>query len=124
MRTSEKVLVKRNKAAGHEETVVHVNWAGLTDDDIKLIAAFHVRSRFMEQLRRYERQLPESVEVYAKDFLHLEPVQDKKYAIPDSWKSGTDKPEPVRKAKKKPSLEDMLAGLSKEELITLLGGGE
>ncbi len=117
MKTSGKVLLKRYAALGHEEITIHVDWEGLDKSEIELLASFYVQDRCCQELRSSDRKLPQSVTVYAADYLHREKVEEKPVNVPESWKSGTDK-KPKQSEKEK--LKSYLATLSQEELAILI----
>lgn len=118
MITSGRVLIKRDKSRGHEETVVHVEWGLCSDEDIKLLASFYVQDCVARQLRQNETKLPEAVTVNANEYLHREVITERPVNVPESWRSGTDRT--PKKQKKSPDIMELLAGLSKEEVRALL----
>ena len=115
VRTSGTILVKRNSAKGHEEIVVHTEWDGCTEDDIKLMASLYVQNCVEWQLRLNETKLPEQVVVKASDYLHKPKYEKKELNIPAAWKAP-----PESKAAK--AFKDAVKGLSIEDIRLLLGG--
>ena len=121
MRTSSKCLVRRDGKSGHDETVVHVEWDGLTDEDIKVLASFYIINCVEQQLKTNTTRLPEQVVVNGRDYLHREVIVEKKVKVPDSWKSGEDKPARGKAVKERqPTLLELLKALTPEERKTLL----
>lgn len=109
-----RTLVKRFKAAGHEETNVIINWGATSQEDIKLLATYYIQHRVERQLQENETKIPEQVTVFAGDFLHREVREVKPLNIPKAWKEA-----PKSKARKE--LEALYAQLSPEDRAVLLG---
>ena len=113
MKTSHQMFLRRHNKRGHEDIRVHIDWDGVSEADIKLMAAHYVINRAAHDLKDYDKNLPESVEYRAADFVHSEPLVNKDYTVPDSWKAS-------RKSKARKELEELLEGLSPEEIKILL----
>lgn len=113
MKTSLQMFIRRHGKVGHEDIRVHVDWEGANDEDIKLMAAYYILNRAAHDLKGYDRGLPESVTYRAADFVHSEPLVQKEYVVPKSWKA-------PYKSRARKELEELLRGLSPEERATLL----
>ena len=109
-----RLLVKRDRAAGHEETELFINWDNVHPDDIKLRASYYIQHRVEDELKGNETKLPESVTVLAMQYIHREVREVKPLNIPKSWKEP-----PKSKARKE--LEALMGMLSKEEIAVLVG---
>lgn len=115
MKTTSRMYVKRVEQRGHEDVLVHVDWEGTSEEDIKLMAHYYVLHRAKNWLEQEEKVLPESMSFRAADYVHNEPLVNKELHIPVEGK--TSKP---KHSKSYNQLHDFLSGLSKEELATLL----
>ena len=114
MKTSQKMFLRRHGKRGHEELLVHVEWDGVTDQDIKLMACHYILTRVRGEMQGEQHVLPEAVTVYAADYIHNEPLVQAELKIPAKWKEP-----PKSKARKE--IDKLFEGLSREEILTLLG---
>lgn len=114
MKSSHQMFLRRNSKRGHESVLVLIDWSGVSDKDLRMLAAHYVVNRAAHDLKDYEERLPESVEYRAADFVHTEPLVQKDYVIPKSWTA------PAKKSKARKELEELLEGLSPEERRILL----
>lgn len=112
MKTSFPIYLRRHKKRGHDETIVHIDWDGVDEKDLKRLASFYVLHRVESELKDWDTALPESVEYRAADFLHNEPLITRELEIPEKWKEP-----PKSKAGKE--LEKALAMLTPEEIAQL-----
>lgn len=108
-----RLLVKRDRAVGHEETELFINWDNVHPDDIKLIASYYIQHRVEDELKGNETKLPESVTVLAMQYIHREVREVKPLNIPKSWKEP-----PKSKARKE--LESLFEQLTPAERAALL----
>lgn len=109
-----RTIVKRHKASGHEETNLIIDFRGISEQDLKMLAEFYVQHRLEAELKCYEYKLPEQITVLASDYIHQEVFIAKPLNLP---KRNMDK----AKSKAREVLEAALEGLSKEEIATLFG---
>ena len=113
MRTSTNIFVKRNKAASHERTVVHVDWDRVSDEDIKMLAERYVVHQLEHELKQREERLPSSIEVLALDYVNNDRFVAKPINLP--------KRQDICKSKAEKNFEEMFAALSVEEIAILKG---
>lgn len=114
MRTSHKIFLRRNGKRTHEELVVYIDWASVSADDMRKFAEFYVLHRAEKDLKDFENQLPEAVTYRAADFIHNEPLVNVELVAPAKWK------EPP-KSKTRKEIDKLFEGLSREEILILLG---
>lgn len=120
-----KILVQPKPNSAHREIQVEINWDNVSAEDMQFLARQLILHNLQAKIRAgfYDGQeFPEQITIRAEWEIHRDCVGVKDYKIPESWLSGEDKPKPKSKVKKAPtfSLEDMLKGLSPEELKALL----
>jgi len=113
MRTSHPMFLRRHGKRGHEKVLVHVDWDGVSEADIRQLAAYYVLNRAAHDLKGFDEKLPDSVEYRAGDFIHNEPLTQQDWVIPDSQRG-------IRKSKARKELEELLKGLGPEEVKLLL----
>lgn len=119
--TEVKVLTRFNRGRGHRELGIVIDWDGITQEQLKFMAQQLIVHNLRAELFHADGEFPEEVFVQARMAAAEQQPCNRKYDIPESWKSGTDKPAKVQKAAKTPpNLLDLLSGLSKEELAALL----
>lgn len=114
MITSQDIFVKRYKAATHERLVVHVEWDGLSDADIKVLAERYIVHRLEHELKGSEERLPTAMTVYGLDFLNNDTFVAKPINLPKREVK-------VKKSKAEKELDKAFAELSPEELAILIG---
>ena len=112
MRTSQKIFLRRLDQRGHDETIVHIDWEGVSEHDIRLMASYYVLHRVEDELKCWDRKLPESVEYQAAAFIHNEPLLSKPFDIPFNKKQ--------QHTTAYNKFKELLQGLSKEEVAILL----
>lgn len=109
---------------GHHETDVTIDWTGITEEELKVLArATLVRDL---QIHLQTGDYMEFATIIARQQVFYKQSQGpkKEYKIPDSWRSGSDKPEPQAKKKKLAQSESLLQALlllTPEERKALLG---
>lgn len=113
MKTSLRMFVRREGKRGHEEVIAIVDWEGVSQHDMEIMAAHYVTNALAYQLKQEEYSLAESYEVFARDYLHIEVPVPKELKIPAKWK------EPPR-SKEFSKVRNILDGLSPEEIKILL----
>lgn len=86
VKTSMRLLVRREGKRGHEETTIIVDWAGCSNEDVSQMAAYYVMHRMEHDLKGSEHCLASSYEVSAKDFTRIPEPEVPKRAVPDKWK--------------------------------------
>ena len=111
-----RIIVKRHKASGHEETNLVIDYHTTSEEDIKFLASLYVQHRVEEELKRYEYKLPEQITVRAGDYIHQETFVAKPINLP---KHTNDKV--VKESKAAKQLREAMEGLSKEEVAALFG---
>lgn len=109
-----RALVKRYKASGHEEVNVVINFEGLPLEDVRLLAEFYVQHRVECELKGYESKLPDSIVVFAADYIHQEVFVAKPINLPPKIKG-------EKKSKEREQFEAATKGLTKAELAELFG---
>ena len=107
-----RIIVKRHKATGHEETTLVIDFRGITESDMRMLAEFYVQHRVEHELKHDDHKLPEQITVLAMDYIHQEVFVAKPLNLP---KKNLDK----AKSKAREVLEAALEGLSKEEIAAL-----
>lgn len=122
-----KILVQPKPHSAHREVEVEINWDNVSAEDMQFLAQQLILHNLQAKVRAgfYDGQeFPEFITVRAEWEIHRDCIGVKDYKIPEAWRSGEDKPKPKAKVKKEkaamPSLEDMLRGLSPEDLKALL----
>lgn len=115
MRTEHKVLVKRDKAKGHEESLVIVNWEGMNSEDVRRLAELYVVHAVERYLKSNDHALAESYEVRASDYKDRTPYDFKPINLPKQ-EARVGKP-----SKASRELLEALKGLSQAEIQTLFG---
>jgi hypothetical protein len=123
MQTVAKLLTRRREGGAHHEVSVCIDWTGITEAQLQFLAAQLLYHDLQARIQKGGYHgVPEFVTIVARDMVHEEPVCRQKYNVPESWKSGEDKPKPKEKvtASKRTSLETLLKSLSADELKTLL----
>lgn len=115
MKTPLKMFVRRDKCRGHEEVLVHIDWENVSEEEIKLMACHYVLNRAAHNLKDFPNKLPDTVEYRAADFVHTEPLVQRDYTVPDSWRNP-----PHTKAYKK--FHELIKDLTPEEIAILLRG--
>ncbi len=107
-----RIIVKRHKASGHEETNLVIDFSRTSEQDVRMLAELYVQHRVEEELKRYEYKLPEQITVIASDYIHQEVFVAKPINLPKrNLGKATSKAREV--------LEAALEGLSKEEVAAL-----
>lgn len=107
-----RIIVKRHKATGHEETNLVIDFRGITEQDMRMLAEFYVQHRVEHELKCEEHKLPEQITVLAMDYIHQEVFVAKPINLPKrNAAKATSKAREV--------LEAALEGLSKEEIAAL-----
>ena len=121
-----KILVQTRPNSAHREVEVDIIWDNISQEDIKFLAQqciiHHLQAKIRAGFYNGE-EFPKFITVRAEWEVHRDVVGVKDYVIPESWKSGEDKPQRVKKEKvekKKPSLEELLSVLSPQEIAALL----
>ncbi len=107
-----RTIVKRHKASGHEETHLIIDFRGVTESDMRMLAEFYVQHRVEHEFKSWEYKLPEQITVLAADYIHKEVFIAKPINLP---KKNLDK----ATSKARQVLETALAGLTKEEIAAL-----
>jgi len=107
------ILTCRSKGQGHQKTVLTIDWSGISEEQLRVLA----RSAIIHSLQHLYRQplhsVPEEHVVKAVDF-----VKGELHEVL------IDRPKPVRQQLKgamETKLEQMLAALSPQEREQLLG---
>ncbi len=113
-----RTLVKRFKAASHEEVNVVIDWGRVSPEDIKVMAEYYIQYRVMHELKVEEHKLPEQITVLACDYIHQEVFVAKPINLPKCAAK------PVKESKAARDLREAMEGLSKEEMLALFGGVE
>lgn len=103
---------------GHRKTVVSIDWQGITQDEMMVLARATLVRDFQERLK--QNPAHESAHIIARQQVFYKQQKEKEYTIPESWKSGTDKPEKVKKAAKVESnpmewLDQLISGMSPQQ---------
>lgn len=105
MKTTISILTQKKKASGHVKTEVIIDWADVTEDDLRILARnaliHDLQARFCKSLK----PIPDKATVRAKDWIHEPSAALVKYQPP------------VRILDKE--LERLLKALTPEELRTL-----
>lgn len=116
------LLIQPKPGAAHVEIVVHIDWDEISPEDIKFLASQLLIHNLEAKIKSgfYGSMIPQVFTINAAWEVHRHQVEPKDYCIPESWKSGLDKPEKVVEKKAKPSLEELLAALSPAERAALL----
>ena len=117
------ILTRTKNSRSHRETKVTIDWEDVTYEQLKFMAQQLMIHNLQAEIQNGDFDtFPEQVYIRASLQVHTRQPCNKKYEIPASWLSGEDKPKPRLKKvpKKEPTLEEMLAGLSPEELAILL----
>lgn len=112
MKTEHRFLTRREGKKGHHETKLFINWEGVTEKQLRTLAAWAIIHEM--QARYYkdpDHKPPEQDEVDASLIAQEKPMLAMKYAPP---------PPPAMKLSKE--FENLLKQLSQEELRMLLGG--
>lgn len=121
-----KILVQPKPHSAHREVEVDILWDDISAEDIKFLAQQCIIHHLQARIRAgfYDGEaFPEFITIRAEWEVHRNVVGVKDYVIPESWKSGEDKPQRVKKEKvekRKPSLEELLSVLSPQEIAALL----
>lgn len=113
MKTSHPMFIRRVDKRGHEKVLVHVDWSGISQEDIRQLAAYYVINRAAHDLKCSEEKLPDAVEYRAGDFIHTEPLVQRDWSIPESQRG-------ITKSKARKELEELLLVLSPEEVKVLM----
>lgn len=108
MRTNTTILVQKKKGAAHREVKVAIDWAGVTRQDLEILARNALLYDLHHELRKSIDPLPEEVLIVVREEVHHEPAMLTQY-----------KPVP-RQSKRVKELADLLAGLTEEEKALLL----
>lgn len=109
-----RALVKRYKASGHEEVNIVVNFDTLPLEDVRLLAELYVVHRLEGELKHYDTKLPDSIMVFAADYIHQEVFVAKPINLPPKVKGEV-------KSKERKQFEAATKGLTKAELAELFG---
>lgn len=118
--TSIRILTQKHKGASHHETVLTIHWDNISIEQLKCMAAHLLVQKVQQELKQQALEIPEELSVAAVMYWReFQPAEHREFQIPESWKSGSDKPERKQK-EKKPTLEELLRALSPEELAALL----
>lgn len=120
-----KILVQPRPTSAHQDVEVSINWNDISAEDIQFLAQQCIIHHLQAKIRAgfYVGRVPDFIEVNAAWEVHRDVVGVKDYVIPESWKSGKDKPQRVKKEKEKkapPTLEELLSALSPQEIAALL----
>lgn len=86
VKTSMRLLVRREGKRGHEETTIIVDWAGCSNEDVSQMAAYYVMHRMEHDLKGSEHCLASSYEVFAKDYARLPEPPVSQREVPKQWK--------------------------------------
>ena len=104
-----KILTK--KGSGHRETEVTIDWTGITEDQLKLLAGNALIHDLQARIYKDIIPFPEKIMLNAAELSNRRPI-----AL-DRWQP----PESTGDVKVSKKLEDLLRELSPIELATLLG---
>ena len=120
-----KILVQPRPTSAHREVEVDIIWDDISQEDIKFLAQQCIIHHLQAKVRAgfYDgEEFPKFITIRAEWEVHRDVVGVKDYVIPESWKSGEDKPQRVKKEKEKasPTLEELLSALSPQEIAALL----
>lgn len=105
------ILTRREKKASHRTTEVTIDWDGITEYQLRLLARNALIHDLQAQIQKKDEVFPEKVTLIARERVFLEPPSLVKFM-------------PVKRAvevKVSKGLEDLLKNLTKEELRELLG---
>lgn len=70
MKTVIKVLTQKKPESSHHETEITVDWAGVSEADLRLMAQCYLVQRVQFRMKLNDCAIPEKVSVDAKDFVH------------------------------------------------------
>lgn len=113
MKTFMRMYLRRKEKRGHEEVIVNIDWEDADDKTIRLLAGHYILLRAAEELKNWDEKLPAEVDYRAVDMIHNEPLTQKDYDIPETWKEG-------KHSKAYKHFKALMEGLSPEELRILL----
>jgi hypothetical protein len=104
------ILVQKKPHQSHHEVKVVIDWAGVSRDDLAILARNALIYDLQHNLRKSEDPLPEEVIINVKDIVHHEMRCVTQF-----------NPPPPKPSKQFQDLLEALKGLSKEEQAILLG---
>lgn len=74
-----KLLTQCQKGQSHRETVVTIDWDGITEQQLKTIARAHFIHVLQTQWKFEEKKVPEKVTVRAAEMVHAEIFVPREY---------------------------------------------
>ncbi len=107
-----KILTQRNKGECHQETLVIVDWSGMTTEDYQAMAKSLFTWNFQCYHKRSSDKIPKEVNVLMRAEVHKTPATKK--TMPRKPKAELE----MDKADSK--MDKLLAQLTPEEIATLL----
>lgn len=111
-----KILTKKKEGQSHRETEVTIDWRGISEDDLKILAKSAIVRDLQAKIQAgVFDTFPDKVEVVAKDLIRHDPAGQWEYQ-PNAVRSANHST--ISTIDKK--LEKLLQELSPEELKALL----
>lgn len=106
------ILARRKREQAHRNIEVTIDWSGITEDELKILARNALIHNLHHEIRTGDGPFPEKVMICARAQVRKPPEALEQYD-PARLKKPTVKVDA--------KLEIALKGLTREELITLLG---
>ena len=104
------ILTCRRKGESHHETALTIDWTGITDNELKILARNALIHDFQARcVRDKKNPVPERATIIAKNMVHQPPVALLKYTAP---------PPKVQLSRE---MQQLMKMLTPQELLVLLG---
>lgn len=118
------IFTQKEKGQSHRKTKVRIDWSGITQEQMMVLARNLIIYEIQTRIKKgYFHPFPEQVVINATDFVHQEMICNQQLSVPESWKSGTDKPKKMASRQDTvDTLQKMLSKLSPADLAILLSG--
>jgi hypothetical protein len=110
-----KILTKKREGQSHRETLVTIDWSGISKEDLMILAKNALVQDLQARIQKEFQQFPTEYMIIAKDVVHKESAALWQYQ-PREPRQQPEFPE----SKSLRELHKLLDGLPKEELELLL----
>lgn len=110
MKTEQRILTRKLTSKQHYETLVVIDWAGVTQEQLMTMAQWAIIHELQARYAKGDMEIPEKERVSAVEVAKEKPVMLLKFSPPPS--------RPIKLDKQTQALFDTL---TKEELLLLLG---
>lgn len=119
------ILTRKKEGQSHRKTMVTIDWSGITERQLKLLAKQLLVYDLQARIQRGDfENFPAEITIVAKEEIHEEKVCLQKFTVPESWNGGSDSSR--ARAEKLTPMEEVAQMLlegnfSEAEILAMLG---